>query len=87
MPVTLYGKSANSGDFKALASGTTDSSGNYTFTQMPLHNTVYKVETGSGAHAVTAELYIGVQDVVTIAASSPTVTVGGTRHDHRHGHS
>jgi hypothetical protein len=78
VPVTLYGKSAYGGYFKALASDTTDGSGNYTFTQMPLHNTVYKVETASGPHTVTAKLYIGVQDVVTIGASSPTVTVGGT---------
>ena len=78
MPVTLYGKSAYSGDFKALTSGTTNSSGNYTFTQIPLHNMVYKVETASGTAAVTAKVYIGVQDVVTIAASAPTVTVGGT---------
>jgi hypothetical protein len=76
--VTLYGKSAHSGSFKALTSGTTDGSGNYTFTQMPLHNMVYKVETASSPRTVTAKLFIGVQDVVTIAASAPTVTVGGT---------
>lgn len=78
VPVTLYGKTSHGGYFKAITSSTTDASGNYTFTEMPLHNTVYKVKTGSGTHAVTAELFIGVQDVVTINASSTTVTVGGT---------
>jgi hypothetical protein len=73
--VMLYGKQAN-GNFEALASGTTDSSGDYSFTQVPLHNTVYRVETTSGTPVVTANLYIGVQDVVTISPSTTTTTVG-----------
>ncbi|HEX3802819.1 MAG TPA: hypothetical protein VHV75_08285 [Solirubrobacteraceae bacterium] len=73
--VTLYGKQIH-GAFKALASGTTDSSGNYTFTQIPLHNAVYLVETAGGAHEQTAHLYVGVQDVVTISASASTIAVG-----------
>lgn len=78
VPVTLYGKPSHGGYFKALTSGATDASGNYTFTQMPLHNTVYRVETASSPHTVTAKLYVGVKDVVTIVPGSTTVTVGGT---------
>jgi hypothetical protein len=77
VPVTLYGKKANGG-FAALASSSTDASGNYTFTQMPLRNIVYMVETGNGSHEKTAHLYVGVQDMVTISASPTTVTVGGS---------
>ncbi len=76
VPVTLYGRTLN-GDFKALESGMTDASGKYSFTQMPIRNTIYHVETGNGSHQKTANLYVGVQDVVTIALSSSTTTVGG----------
>jgi hypothetical protein len=75
VPVTLYGKQID-GALKALASGTTDGNGNYTFTQMPLHNMVYRVETGNSGHERTAGLYVGVQDVVTISSSVSTVAVG-----------
>lgn len=73
--VTLYGKQAN-GSFRALESSTTSSSGGYAFTQMPLHNTVYRVQTASGAFDKTANLYVGVQDVVTASLSTSTIAVG-----------
>jgi hypothetical protein len=76
VPVTLYGKQAYGGGFKALESGMTDSSGNYSFTQMPIHNTVYRVKTASGKSEQTAALYVGVQDVVTIGLSPTTIAVG-----------
>jgi hypothetical protein len=74
--VTLYGRDAGSGGFKALESTQTNSSGDYTFTTMPVHNTVYRV--AASAKETTAELFVGVQDVVTATPSSTTVTVGGT---------
>lgn len=77
VPVTLYGKQDN-GSFAALASTTTDASGNYSFTQVPLHNTVYRVDTASGPSAQTANLFVGVQDVLTITPSTTTVAVGDT---------
>ncbi len=73
--VTLYGKQVG-GALKALTSGMTDSSGNYTFTQIPLHNMVYRVEAAKGTHETTAALYVGVQDGVTISSSASTVAVG-----------
>ena len=54
----------------------TDSSGNYSFTQMPLHNTVYRVRTASGKNEQTAALYVGVQDMVTIGLTPTTIAVG-----------
>lgn len=75
VPVTLYGRQAT-GSFRALESTMTDSSGNYSFTQMPLHNMVYRAQTGSGKPVKTANLYVGVQDVVTGALSSSTIAVG-----------
>ncbi|HTW13062.1 MAG TPA: hypothetical protein VME01_09975, partial [Solirubrobacteraceae bacterium] len=63
--------------FKALATVNTDNTGGYSFTQTPIHNTVYQVRTGSGATAVhTADLYVGVQDMVTLNASATSVSVG-----------
>ncbi len=76
VPVTLYGRRMN-GSFKALESGMTDGSGNYSFTQMPMRNTIYHVETANSGHEKTANLYVGVQDVVTMTLSSSTTTVGG----------
>jgi hypothetical protein len=73
--VTLYGRQGDSGGFKALQSGQTNGSGIYSFTTMPLHNTVYRVL--ASGHESTAHLFVGVQDVVTAALSSSTDTVGG----------
>jgi hypothetical protein len=74
--VTLYGKMPG-GTFKALATAVTASDGSFSFTQTPVHNAVYKVET-LGRRRGTAELYEGVQDVVTTTASSASGMVGGT---------
>ena len=76
VPVTLYGKQAYGGGFKALESGMTDSSGNYSFMQMPIHNTVYRVRAASGKSEQTASLYVGVQDVVTIGLTPTMIAVG-----------
>ncbi|MCL2419649.1 MAG: hypothetical protein FWD04_10175, partial [Conexibacteraceae bacterium] len=76
-PVTLYGRQLASGHLKAIASGTTDANGNYSFTQVPLRNMIYRVDTASGKPKMqTAALYVGVQDVVTAALSAPSITLG-----------
>jgi hypothetical protein len=71
--VTLYGRQGT-GSFKALQSAMTSSSGDYSFTAMPSYNTVYHVV--ASHHEQTANLYVGVQDVVNAALSSSTATVG-----------
>jgi hypothetical protein len=73
--VTLYGAQA-AGGFRALQSTSTDATGAYSFTQMPLHNTVYQVRSLSKPVARTANLFVGVQDVVTASVASSTVAVG-----------
>lgn len=73
--VTLYGRQWT-GDFKALASTTTSTSGGYSFTQMPLHNMVYRVQASGPGHQTTANLYVGVQDVVTATLATPSLAVG-----------
>jgi hypothetical protein len=74
--VTLYGHSEGSGGFQPLAAGTTDGSGAYTFTQSPTRNTVYQVRVTTHLSQHTAPLYVGVHDVVSIAASATTAKVG-----------
>ena len=75
--VTLYGRQ-DEGPFEALSTTVTGADGSYSFTETPVHNTVYyAAETLKPKHR-SARLFEGVQDVVTIAPSSSTTTVGGT---------
>jgi len=76
--VTLYGRSAGQNSFTAIGAGTTDSSGDYSFTESPPHNIIYQVRTTLPPNRHTATLVEGVQDVVTLTSSSMTSTVGGT---------
>ncbi len=75
VPVTLYAKQAT-GPFKAQQTVFTDGSGEYSFTTVPLHNSVYYVSAGGGMKQQTARLYVGVQDVVNAALSPSTIEVG-----------
>lgn len=71
--VTLYGRQGT-GAFRALQTTQTDSSGGYTFTTMPSYNTVYHVAAAHGEK--TANLYVGVQDVVSATLSASTIALG-----------
>ncbi|MDX6668553.1 MAG: hypothetical protein QOK04_1933 [Solirubrobacteraceae bacterium] len=71
--VTLFAHE-NGKPYAALASTTTDGSGNYSFMQSPLHTTAYQVRAAGGRK--TAQVFEGVQDVVTLTVSSMTPTVG-----------
>ena len=73
VPVTLYGRQGT-GPFRALQSSVTSTAGGYSFTTMPLHNTVYYVTASHKER--TANLYVGVQDVVSATATPTTVAVG-----------
>lgn len=73
--VTLYGRHGT-GAFRALQSTPTDSSGNYSFTTMPLHNTVYYVS--AGHREKTARWFVGVQDVVTASLTASSLAAGQT---------
>jgi hypothetical protein len=76
--VTLYGRNEQSGPFQPLAAGTTDGSGNYSFAQSPTHNTIYQVRNTTTPSTRTAALFVGVHDVVSIAASALAGKVGDT---------
>lgn len=84
VPVILYGSTAG-GPFRALASTITGSDGTYSFTQVPQFNTVYRVliqgappqSQGPGPRK-TADVPVGVQDIVTIGASATTAPQGGS---------
>lgn len=75
--VTLYGKQATGG-FEALATTITRSDGSYGFTVTPVHNTLYYVAETLAPKRRSADLFEGVQDTLTINASSTTATEGGT---------
>lgn len=74
--VTLFARDEWRGRLHAIASGTTDASGVYSFVQSPARNTVYQVRVTTDPHTRTARLFQGVRDVVSITASTNTATVG-----------
>jgi hypothetical protein len=75
--VTLFGRDERGGNFQPLAAGTTDASGNYSFLQTPTRNTIYQVRVTTNPAQQTAPLFVGVHDVVSIAASATSGSVGG----------
>jgi hypothetical protein len=76
--VTLFGREIGQSTFVALGTTATGAGGSYTFIVSPQHNTEYFVRTtfAPPAHRRTASLFEGVQDVVTLGASSPISVVG-----------
>jgi hypothetical protein len=75
--VTLWAGPSISGPFRAIQSVSTGSEGSYSFTEQPTQNEVYYVRTTFSPFRHTARLFEGVQDAVTLSASSSTSTVGG----------
>lgn len=72
--VTLYARTPNQGYHK-VAVAATDANGNYSFTpQSPVNNTAYQVRNGNGRHS--AQLFVGVRDVVSVAADKTSAKVG-----------
>ena len=70
--VVLMAKQAGGG-FQTVAQMTTDASGNYTFTQTPIHSTIYQVQ---GGGQKSAQLFEGVKDSITATPSPTTVQAG-----------
>ena len=71
--VTLFAHESST-TYAPVAATMTDGSGKYSFTQTPLHNTVYQVRAGGGRQ--TAQVFEGVHDFVTITPSATTSVVG-----------
>ncbi len=72
-PVTLFARGRGA-TYAAVAKTTTNGSGEYSFAQMPLLSTFYRVSSGSVSSAV---LFEGVKYVLTASASANTVQSGG----------
>jgi hypothetical protein len=88
--VTLYGHE-HGRPYTAIASTTTNASGHYSFTQTPIHTTVYQARAGGGRR--TAQVFEAVRDVistVSVNPSNPTVgqvvSVKGTVTPDKAGH-
>jgi hypothetical protein len=76
--VTLWGH-AYGKPYIPLQFGTTNSTtGGYSFTVMPSQNIAYQVRTTPAPPRSTAQVFVGVRDVVSITPSSTSSTVGGT---------
>ncbi len=90
--VTLFARDEWRGRLHPIATGTTDATGAYSFTQSPPRNTAYQVRITSNPRQRTARLFQGVRDVVSITASTDTATVGdvvtfsGTVQPNKSGH-
>jgi hypothetical protein len=70
--VTLYGHT-NGQPYAPIASTPTGTDGSYSFIVTPTNNTEYQVQYGS---RMSAQLFEGVRDLVTINVSSNTSAVG-----------
>jgi hypothetical protein len=75
--VELFGHEPHGGHYRELQSTTTDSSGGYSFPVQSTTNAWYQVRTVSSPRRATAQLFEGVQDAVTMAASTTSSSVGG----------
>jgi hypothetical protein len=76
-PVTLWAWNSAQRKWTPVGDTTTDPTGSYTFApQNPSYNTQYEVRTTLAPHRHSAELFEGVQDLVSMAASATTSTVG-----------
>ena len=70
--VTLFAKTHGQ-QLAQVGQTTADPSGNYTFTQTPLHNTIYQVKGGGKS---SAQLFEGVKDLLTASETPSTVAAG-----------
>lgn len=90
--VTLFSRNELGGRLHPIATGVTDATGAYAFTQSPPRNTVYQVRVTTDPRTRTARLFQGVRDVVSLSASATTATVGdvvtfgGTVQPNKSGH-
>lgn len=76
--VSLFERVPGTRPFREVTTTTTGSDGSYQFANVVSStNELYQVRTTFAPARHTAALFEGVQDVVTMASSSPTSTVGG----------
>lgn len=75
--VTLWGHTYGA-PYAPIANTTTGTDGSYKFSVTPQHNEEYQVRTSFAPVRTSAQLFEGVQDVVTITSSAMTSTVGSS---------
>jgi hypothetical protein len=76
--VSLFGREPGLTQFREITTTTTGADGSYSFTSVASRsNELYQVRTTFAPDRQSAVLFEGVQDVVTMQASSPTSTVDG----------
>ncbi len=76
--VSLFAREPSGGPFRELTTTTTGADGSYSFADVAsTTNELYQVRTTFAPYRRTAVLFEGVQDVVTMQASSSTSTVDG----------
>lgn len=73
--LTLYGRTDGQ-HYATITHVTTGADGSYSFTVSPTQNEAYQVRTSFAPFRDSAELFEGVQDVVTLNPVAPTSTVG-----------
>jgi hypothetical protein len=71
--VNLFAKTRGSHGFKQVATTVADGSGDYTFVQVPIHNTIYQARSGG---TKSAQLFEGVRDLLTASEAPSTVDSG-----------
>lgn len=76
--VSLFGREPGTTSYREITTTTTGTTGAYSFANVAsTTNMLYEVRTTFAPHRHTAALFEGVQDVVTMQASSQTSTVNG----------
>jgi hypothetical protein len=73
--VTLWGR-ADGAPYAPITGTTTGTDGSYSFTVTPTQNEEYQVRTSFAPLRMTAALFVGVEDAVTLTPSSTTSSVG-----------
>lgn len=75
-PIQLCYRLADQKTASCNTAGNTQNNGSYSFTVSPTNNAIYYVRVTLQQSRRTADLFIGVKDVITLSASSNTGTVG-----------
>ena len=75
--VSLYAREPGTGPAKLVQTATTGTDGGYSFTVQTTTNELYQARTTYAPDRASAVLFQGVQDAVTMTASSSTSTVEG----------
>lgn len=74
--VTLEGRAADAAAFTVLGTGSTDRQGDYSFTQRPAANTVYRARAATAPPVQSPDLLVRVRPLVGLLVSDATPSAG-----------